>query len=38
VMNGIRYDRVIMDLLRHELTLEHVARFQNLDNGPADSA
>jgi RimJ/RimL family protein N-acetyltransferase len=37
VMNGIRYDRVIMDLLRHELTLEHVARFQNLDNGSADA-
>ena len=38
VMNGIRHDRVIMDLLRHELTLEHVARFKNLDNEPADSA
>ena len=31
VMNGRRYDQVIMDLLRHELTLEHVARFQNLE-------
>ncbi len=31
VMNGNRYDRVIMDLLRHELTLEHVARFQSLE-------
>jgi RimJ/RimL family protein N-acetyltransferase len=30
VMNGNRYDQVIMDLLRHELTLEHVARFQSL--------
>jgi RimJ/RimL family protein N-acetyltransferase len=37
VMNGIRYDRVIMDLLRHELTLKHVARFENLDNEPADA-
>jgi len=32
VMNGTRYDRVIMDLLRHELTLEHVARFQSLES------
>jgi len=32
VMNGNRYDQVIMDLLRHELTLEHVARFQSLEN------
>jgi len=31
VMNGNRYDQVIMDLLRSELILEHVARFQNLD-------
>jgi RimJ/RimL family protein N-acetyltransferase len=31
VMNGKRYDQVIMDLLRHELTLEHVARFENLE-------
>ena len=31
VMNGNRYDRVIMDLLRHELQLEHVARFQSLE-------
>jgi RimJ/RimL family protein N-acetyltransferase len=31
VMNGKRYDQVIMDLLRHELTLEHVARFDNLE-------
>jgi RimJ/RimL family protein N-acetyltransferase len=36
VMNGNRYDRVIMDLLRHELTLEHVARFKNLDNDRSD--
>jgi RimJ/RimL family protein N-acetyltransferase len=32
VINGNRYDQVIMDLLRHELKLEHVARFQNLDS------
>jgi RimJ/RimL family protein N-acetyltransferase len=32
MMNGIRYDQVIMDLLRHELTLQHVARFQNLES------
>jgi RimJ/RimL family protein N-acetyltransferase len=32
VINGNRYDQVIMDLLRHELQLEHVARFQNLDS------
>jgi RimJ/RimL family protein N-acetyltransferase len=32
VMNGKRYDRVIMDLLRHELALEHVARFQDLES------
>ena len=32
VMNGNRYDQVIMDLLRHELTLEHVARFQSLES------
>jgi RimJ/RimL family protein N-acetyltransferase len=37
VMNGIRHDRVIMDLLRHELTLEHVARFQSLDSDPANA-
>jgi len=37
VMNGNRYDRVIMDLLRHELTLEHVARFKNLDSDPASA-
>jgi RimJ/RimL family protein N-acetyltransferase len=37
VMNGNRYDQVIMDLLRHEFTLEHVARFQNLDSEPASA-
>jgi RimJ/RimL family protein N-acetyltransferase len=37
MMNGSRYDQVIMDLLRHELTLEHVARFENLDNERADA-
>jgi RimJ/RimL family protein N-acetyltransferase len=31
VMNGSRYDQVLMDLLRQELKLEHVARFENLD-------
>jgi hypothetical protein len=31
VMNGTRYDQVIMDLLRHDLTLRHIARFQGLD-------
>src|SRR5262245_35842082 len=32
VINGDRYDQVIMDLLRHGLKLEHVARFQKLDS------
>jgi RimJ/RimL family protein N-acetyltransferase len=32
VMNGKRYDQVIMDLLRHELALEHVTRFQSLES------
>ena len=32
VMNGKRYDQVIMDLLRHELTPEHLARFQSLES------
>jgi RimJ/RimL family protein N-acetyltransferase len=31
VMNGKRYDQVVMDLLRHELTLQHVAGFENLE-------
>jgi RimJ/RimL family protein N-acetyltransferase len=35
VLNGNRYDQVLMDLLRDELKLEHVARFENLDRGPA---
>ena len=30
VMNGNRYDQVIIDLLRREFNLEHVARFQAL--------
>jgi len=38
LMNGSRYDQVIMDLLRHELTLEHVARFQSLDCASGDMA
>jgi RimJ/RimL family protein N-acetyltransferase len=28
VLNGMRHDQVIMDLLRDEFTLEHVARFR----------
>ena len=38
VMNGKRYDQVIMDLLREELTLHHTARFATLDELPAESA
>ena len=38
MMNGSRYDQVIMDLLRQELKLEHVARFQRLDSASADPA
>jgi RimJ/RimL family protein N-acetyltransferase len=37
VLNGNRYDQVLMDLLRQELELEHVARFENLDRGPGES-
>jgi hypothetical protein len=32
------YDQIIMELLRHELKLEHVARFQGLDSACADAA
>jgi len=37
VLNGNRYDQVLMDLLRQELKLEHVARFENLDRGSGES-
>ena len=37
-MNGRRYDQVIMDLLRDELTLQHTARFASLDELPAEPA
>ena len=37
VLNGNRYDQILMDLLRQELELEHVARFENLDRGPGES-
>jgi RimJ/RimL family protein N-acetyltransferase len=32
MLNNQRYDQVIMDLLRHELALEHVTRFQSLES------
>ncbi len=38
MLNGKRYDQVIMDLLRQEFKLEHAARFQNLDSVPGDLA
>jgi RimJ/RimL family protein N-acetyltransferase len=38
LMNGSRYDQVIMDLLRHELMLEHVARFRDLESTFGDKA
>ena len=38
VMNGRRYDQMIMDLLREELTLRHTARFATLDELTAESA
>ncbi len=31
LLNNRRYDEVIMDLLRSELELKHVARFQSLE-------
>jgi len=31
LLNGRRYDEVIMDLLRDELPLQHVGRFQDLE-------
>jgi len=32
MINDRQYDQVIMDLLRHELALEHVTRFQSLES------
>jgi RimJ/RimL family protein N-acetyltransferase len=37
VLNGNRYDQVLMDLLRQELKLEHVAPFESLDRAPGES-
>lgn len=34
LLNGNRYDQVIMDLLRTELELQHVSRFQAFAQGP----
>jgi RimJ/RimL family protein N-acetyltransferase len=34
LLNGDRHDQVIMDLLRSELALRHVSRFQGLAQGP----
>jgi hypothetical protein len=34
LLNGDRYDQVIMDLLRTEFELKHVTRFQGLAQGP----
>jgi RimJ/RimL family protein N-acetyltransferase len=31
VLNGNRYDQVIMDLLREEYDMKHVARFKTLE-------
>ena len=31
MLNGSRYDQVLMDLLRSELELKHVARFRDLE-------
>jgi len=38
MLNGNRHDQVLMDLLREELKLEHVARFEHLDGAPGDPA
>lgn len=38
MLNGNRYDQVLMDLLRREFKLAHVARFANLDTDPGDPA
>jgi RimJ/RimL family protein N-acetyltransferase len=34
VLNGNRYDQILMDLLREELALEHVQRFKGLEDLP----
>jgi len=34
LLDGSRYDQVVMDLLRTELELRHVSRFQGLAQGP----
>jgi RimJ/RimL family protein N-acetyltransferase len=34
LLNGTRYDQVIMDLLRSELALQHVGRFRALEQAP----
>jgi RimJ/RimL family protein N-acetyltransferase len=31
LLNGKRHDQVVLDLLRDELKLEHVARFRDLE-------
>ena len=36
MLNGKRYDQVIMDLLRDEFKLEHVAPFKTLERAPED--
>jgi RimJ/RimL family protein N-acetyltransferase len=33
LLNDRRYDEIIMDLLRNELELKHVGRFQSLESG-----
>ena len=33
LLNSRRYDEIIMDLLRNEFELKHVARFRALENG-----
>jgi RimJ/RimL family protein N-acetyltransferase len=38
MLNGSRYDQVLMDLLRQEFKLQHAARFEALDRVPSDSA
>jgi RimJ/RimL family protein N-acetyltransferase len=35
MLNGKRYDQIILDLLREEFALEHVERFQGLEGPPA---
>jgi RimJ/RimL family protein N-acetyltransferase len=38
MLNGNRYDQVLMDLLRQEFKLEHAARFENLGKTAGDPA